>query len=74
MPWLGLTALLAACGSPSEVTWTQPDTVGVDILWVIDSSSSMGEEQETLATGFISFINELDEDDFRIAVTTMDTL
>lgn len=44
----------------------------VDILWVIDDSSSMAEEQERVANGFESFISTLDETniDFHIGVVT----
>ena len=48
----------------------------VDILFVIDNSGSMGEEQATLAQNFESFINVLEEPgveaNYRIAVTTTD--
>ncbi len=49
----------------------------VDILWVVDSSSSMKTSQENLAREFPGFINallELDPPvDFHIGVTSMDT-
>lgn len=48
----------------------------VDILFVIDNSGSMGEEQGTLATNFESFINVLEEErvkaNYRIGITTTD--
>jgi hypothetical protein len=48
----------------------------VDILFVIDNSGSMGEEQATLAASFASFINVLERPDveasYRIGVTTTD--
>ncbi|MCX4244575.1 vWA domain-containing protein [Paraliomyxa miuraensis] len=48
----------------------------VDILFVIDNSGSMGEEQATLAQNFASFINVLErpevEANYRIGVTTTD--
>lgn len=46
----------------------------VDILWVIDDSGSMGDEQDALAYNFDAFIhNFLDESvDFRMAITTTD--
>ncbi|MEM6995163.1 MAG: VWA domain-containing protein, partial [Myxococcota bacterium] len=48
----------------------------VDILFVIDNSGSMGEEQGTLASNFASFINVLEEEtvkaNYRIGVTTSD--
>lgn len=46
----------------------------VDILWVIDDSGSMGDEQDALAYNFDAFISEfLKKDiDFRMAITTTD--
>lgn len=66
-----LTLLLVGCGAETgETSWSQVETQGLDILWVVDNSSSMGEEQDILGSGFLSFVNELDEDDVRIAVTS----
>ncbi|MEM6989880.1 MAG: vWA domain-containing protein [Myxococcota bacterium] len=49
----------------------------VDVLFVIDNSGSMGEEQATLAGNFESFIAKLEqpgvEANYRIAVTTTDS-
>ncbi|MCA9691679.1 MAG: VWA domain-containing protein, partial [Myxococcales bacterium] len=49
----------------------------VDILFVIDNSGSMGEEQALLAANFERFIGVLEEPgvdaDYRIAITTTDT-
>ena len=48
-----------------------------DILFVIDNSGSMGQEQGTLAANFASFIEVLEDEDvgasYRIGVTTTDT-
>jgi hypothetical protein len=46
----------------------------VDLLFVVDSSGSMGEEQEALADGFADFIESflVLEYDFHLAVTDMD--
>ncbi|MEM7159236.1 MAG: vWA domain-containing protein [Myxococcota bacterium] len=48
----------------------------VDILFVIDNSGSMGEEQATLASNFSAFISVLEapevEANYRIGVTTTD--
>jgi hypothetical protein len=48
----------------------------VDILFVIDNSGSMGEEQATLAANFSAFIDVLERDDvradYRIGITTTD--
>jgi len=47
----------------------------LDILWVIDNSGSMGDEQRALGENFQAFIKEfVDKDiDFKMAVTTTDT-
>lgn len=44
----------------------------IDMLWVIDNSGSMCQEQDTLAKNFKLFIDEIEETnlDFHIAVTT----
>lgn len=48
----------------------------VDILFVIDNSGSMGEEQATLARNFSAFIDVLEEEqvdaNYRIGITTTD--
>jgi hypothetical protein len=46
----------------------------VDILWVVDSSGSMREEQNYLGQNFSSFINQLrrSNSDFQVGVTTTD--
>lgn len=64
--------LLTACGPTTTHSWTQPETSGVDILFVVDASSSMLEEQELLASGFTSFIHEMGSADFRIGVINSD--
>src|SRR5690606_37322104 len=49
----------------------------VDILFVIDNSGSMGEEQAILAANFGAFIDVLERPDvkanYRLGVTTSDT-
>ncbi len=52
--------------------WYQEPTDQVDILWVVDDSSSMLAEQQTLATGFQSFALELENTgtDFHLGVIT----
>ena len=52
----------------------QPEVRPVDILWVIDSSGSMAEEQNYLAQNFDSMVNALVEGgaSFQTAVTTTD--
>lgn len=58
-------------------TYTQLSVRKVDILWVVDSSGSMGPKQQRLAANFQGFINQLvaamPPIDFHIAVTTTDT-
>jgi hypothetical protein len=48
----------------------------VDVLFVVDNSGSMGEEQATLAANFERFIGVLERDDvradYRIGITTTD--
>ncbi|MCA9704551.1 MAG: VWA domain-containing protein [Myxococcales bacterium] len=82
-----LPSLLACLDHPlKEVEYEQigvDDTVfplsvnkNVDILFVIDNSGSMGEEQATLAANFESFIEVLERPEvkanYRIGVTTTD--
>ncbi|MCB9637486.1 MAG: choice-of-anchor D domain-containing protein [Myxococcales bacterium] len=55
--------------------FNQNTTPAADILFVVDNSCSMGEEQQNLATNFQSFINwaiRLNVD-YHIGVTTTDT-
>ncbi len=53
---------------------TQTETNKIDILWVIDNSNSMCEEQDALTANFQTFINGLADinADFRLAVITTD--
>lgn len=59
----------------SEISENQ-EPIKLDFLWVIDSSSSMSEEQLVLAAGFKGFVDVLQtylkNIDIRVAVTTMD--
>lgn len=52
----------------------QLDTNKIDILWVIDNSNSMCEEQDALTANFETFIDGLSaiNADFRLAVVTTD--
>lgn len=70
-------SLVAGCGSDRDFTertytdvWLQAPNNEVDILWVVDDSCSMAEEQVTLANGFVSFVSqmELSGTDFHIGV------
>jgi hypothetical protein len=47
----------------------------LDIVWIVDNSGSMADEQTALATNFDSFIKEfiLKDVDFKMAITTTDT-
>jgi hypothetical protein len=74
-----LSVVLAGCGSDSGLfdqihtdTFSQAPNNEVDILWVVDDSYSMAEEQATLADGFASFAGELEISgtDFQIGVIT----
>lgn len=64
----------------AEVTFTQnekKDAKGVDIVWVVDNSGSMRDEQENLKSNFQSFINNFLVDgkarfDFKMGVATTD--
>ncbi len=83
---LTLTCLLGACLShPVEEVRYDKTVVApkllpidlnrdVDILFVIDNSGSMAEEQARLARNFPAFIDSLDEmgADYRIGITTTD--
>lgn len=76
---LGITLALAACKNENDIfertgtdVWFQAQTDQVDILFVVDDSHSMAEEQEALAAGFSAFISEIEatETDFHIGVIT----
>ena len=56
------------------MTYQQATTSLVDILWIIDTSGSMKEEQDYLGTNFKSFIKGLSNSklDFQTAVTSTD--
>lgn len=53
---------------------SQAETNMIDILWIIDNSNSMCEEQESLTENFATFIDGLTEinADFHLAVATTD--
>jgi len=72
---------LVACGmeqsfhAPNQTDYFyQAKNNEIDILWVVDDSCSMEEEQQTLASGFATFITAMEETgtDFHIGVTTTD--
>lgn len=80
--WLVAPALLGAavgCASDRNLfdqiktdSWAQAPTNQVDILWVVDNSNSMAEEQQLLVDGFSTFASQLDESDtdFQLGVIT----
>lgn len=59
---------------PVVMHLTQSGKDKVDILWVVDSSGSMSEEQAYLANNFTNFIQAMDQSslDFQTAVTSTD--
>lgn len=63
-----------AVDATNEDRFTQLETPEVDILFVIDNSCSMSEEQASLTQNFASFIQFADAQalDYRIAVITTD--
>lgn len=72
-------ALVSGCQSERSIfdqigidTWTQSPNNQIDILWVIDNSTSMLGEQALLASGFEAFAEQLDGSavDFHLGVIT----
>ncbi len=57
-------------------TFLQAEVSRIDVLWVIDDSRSMTEEQQNLADNLSSFFRFLDEGDvdYQIGVTTTDAV
>ena len=53
----------------------QNASASIDVLWVVDNSDSMDEEQNALGFNFIEFINELtaSQVDYHIGVISTDT-
>ncbi|MBI3178376.1 MAG: VWA domain-containing protein, partial [Deltaproteobacteria bacterium] len=79
---LGGALLLCSCGSDTLLAlqtvkdeFVQNTAAMVDILWVVDNSSSMGEEQNGLAQSFDAFINNLvlSGVDYHVGVVATDT-
>jgi hypothetical protein len=77
-------ALLGGCGIENTIvpghatdTFTQEEAPTVDILFVVDDSSSMKEEQAALSAGFQTFVRQMEQaaSDFHIGVisTSQDT-
>ena len=76
-----IVVLLAGCSSEQQVarqtatdTYEQAPTDQVDILWVVDDSVSMADEQAGIAAGFDAFVETMTttELDFRLGVVTTD--
>lgn len=63
--------------TPATETFRQTaeETKKLDIVWIIDNSGSMSDEQAALGSNFSAFINEfIDKNvDFKMAITTTDT-
>lgn len=66
--WMVLSLGLVACGSETTLmrqtqldTFEQVPNDEVDILFVVDDSNSMAEEQDALARGFQGFMSRLEE-------------
>lgn len=59
----------------NEDRYVQLETPEVDILWVVDNSCSMSEEQASLTANFQSFMNFAQAQglDYQLAVVTTDT-
>jgi hypothetical protein len=57
-----------------EETFEQAPLPAVDILWVVDNTASMGEEQAGLADGFADFLSSLEEASlaYQVGVVTTD--
>ena len=67
---------MKGCGTPvKEVFQQSNDTKKIDIVWVIDNSGSMADEQHALGVNFNAFIQDFIHRnvDFRMAITTTDT-
>jgi hypothetical protein len=73
--------LLLGCGNEQQVarqstvdTFEQVPTDQVDILWVVDDSVSMADEQAGVAAGFDSFVDSIagSDLDYRLGVVTTD--
>src|SRR5688572_31882168 len=59
----------------SQITGTPADPTPADILFVVDNSGSMADDQRRLAASFDAFINQLSSvpnANYRIAVVTTD--
>jgi hypothetical protein len=82
MRTLATLLLLAGCGSENGIKagtndeyFDQAASNSVDILWVIDNSPSMQNEQESIAAGALNFIEHVSTSgmDYHIGVIDSDT-
>ena len=66
---------IAHLGESNTDEFAQEGSAGSDVLWVVDNSCSMGDEQTSLAVNFSSFIQIVDalNMDYHIGVVTTDT-
>jgi hypothetical protein len=66
----------AHLGESNRDEFVQTDTDAADILWVVDNSLSMADEQASLSTNLPSFVQFIDdlELDYHVGVLTMDTV
>lgn len=70
----GVTPFSENIAAENADTFAQAGAAQVDILWVVDNSGSMCEEQLSLRENFDAFIEELDAigADFQLAIVTTD--
>jgi hypothetical protein len=75
----GTTTGSTTGGSANDVTenfsQSAEETKKLDIVWIVDDSRSMEDEQSSLANNFSNFIDEFIQKnvDFKMAITTTDT-
>jgi hypothetical protein len=65
---------IAHLGATNQDEFAQDGNNATDILWVVDNSCSMSEEQGSLAVNFAAFVQIVEalDMDYQIAVTTTD--
>lgn len=65
---------IAHLGASNVDQFAQDGNNSTDILWVVDNSCSMGDEQSSLAVNFASFVQIIEalDMDYQIGVTTTD--
>lgn len=78
LPWLLMLSFSCKIENdlfeqPGSDTWTQADNDRVDILFVVDDSGTMAEEQATLVSGFGSFASILNESQTRFHLGVIST-